>query len=232
MNLKFISKNKDKEIFEIDQFSSVSDGLVKDLMSQHKSKHLVFVPRNENFKDLDQLREQVSDRYFVQLGFTARPEEIQQVSSEVNDHIKPVDIKPEELLDFMLSTYRESFEGKWRQYLGEELNHQNMQFLKEHIRKEKSLVLFDQKKEKNIAMLMTFPSEYCLGEPLEQIGWVWTDQSLNEVDKKNVQALIASWLKNQKNNLYQAGVHIHNISSLKYFNKLGFRATCVHIIEK
>ncbi len=214
-------------------FSDFSKMKFEMLQNQYQ-KDTIVLHGDSLEEDIEDIRENFKDEYFVQLGYTANQELITRIERKkeklnLNRTIYPND---REALEDIKNTYKIELDKTWYKYIPDTIHKENIDYLTNSL--DLSRVYSLKTADNNIAsIIMTFDSKYFTGESVDQIGWVWIDQNLSKEIRTEAHLLLSNWLRsNLRHDFYQAGVHIENIRSQKFFTKLGFKAKCAHITKR
>ena len=217
----------ENSIVQINSFKDINDDLIKKLHDELKLDTLVFLPKNPLFSDIQALNTNISKSYFTQLGFTASTKDIKKISDNTSKEFQIINLESSTANKHIEDSYSSSFALKWKDYIGSELNAENINFLKNS--SNSTIFIKSTKTNKNSGTAISFPAKYCTGESLEQIGWVWIDNSLEKDDRIKIKNIITHWIAAKDKSLLQAGVHLYNKSSQQFFKSIGFKPTCAHI---
>ncbi|MCT4642773.1 MAG: GNAT family N-acetyltransferase [Bacteriovoracaceae bacterium] len=219
-------------LFEPETYNDVTKAIVDESMQKHGKETFVVLPQKVDLDDLEYLKEEFKDSYFIQLGFIQEPSKV----SFSNDDVELIEEKnyrvQSEIIDDIQNTYGNEMSEDWAKYIPEYKHKENMKYLSDLSTLEASYALIDPSSKELAGVVTTFDHKFCTGEPLEQISWVWVNQSLNNNKKNTARNMIIKWLANRKSTLFQAGVHIENIKSQKFFLKMGFIPKCAHISKR
>ena len=229
---KVIDDSQNSLQVEVKDYKSIDSDLIFKIKKSHKQDTLVFIPQNYNFDDLETLKKKKFNDYFVQIGFTCTSSEINEVDAAESTVFEKALVTKEELIDITISTYEKDCLSHWRDYFGEEINKQNDYYLRAIPSTDNSIVIENISTKKIAATSFLFPSKYYTGDDLIQIGWIWVDSDLLDSDRKSVHKMLQIWLKKQNQGLYQAGVHLFNTRSQRFFHNLGFKAKCIHFKQR
>lgn len=185
-------------------------------------------------EDIESIKENFKDEYFVQLGYTADSESITQFESkkEKQSLIRTIYPNEKEALEDVRNTYEVEIDKTWYKYIPDSIHKENIDYLTNNL--DISRVYSLKSADNNIvSIIMTFDSKFFTGELVDQIGWVWIDQNLSKEIRTEAHLLLSIWLRsNLRHDFYQAGIHIENTRSQKFFTKLGFKAKCAHITKR
>lgn len=185
-------------------------------------------------EDIESIKENFKDEYFVQLGYTADSESITQFESkkEKQSLIRTIYPNEKEALEDVRNTYEVEIDKTWYKYIPDSIHKENIDYLTNNL--DISRVYSLKSADNNIvSIIMTFDSKFFTGELVDQIGWVWIDQNLSKEIRTEAHLLLSNWLRsNLRHDFYQAGIHIENTRSQKFFTKLGFKAKCAHITKR
>lgn len=72
----------------------------------------------------------------------------------------------------------------------------------------------------------------CLGRPVDHIAWVWIEESLTPAERADAHARLREWLARLPTGRIQAFVHTFNVRSRRFFSKIGFTPSCIHISKR
>lgn len=230
---KIISHEENKTIVEIESYLNISNDFLSELRALNYSSTIIFLSKDHDASRLTHLRENISSDYFIQLGFVCEKSKLQVKRAEFkNSILKELQMSQTELENLVFDTYQDDFLQEWGVYLGKKLNEENIHYLKQYAKPENSIVLADGETNSPIGMSLVFAAKYCTGEELLQIGWIWIKKELEGQKRLIAHGLIGDWLKRQNADLFQAGIHIHNIRSQSFFRNMGFEPRCAHFILK
>ena len=130
------------------------------------------------------------------------------------------------------NTYTQCRNHEWFNYIPEAIHLENISYLERELSLSRTLTLIDSSNQVN-AVLMIFNSLFFTDEPVDQIGWVWIKSDISKELRMEAHAKLSSWFKeNLRKKFYQAGVHIENSRSQKFFQKMGFKVKCAHITKR
>jgi hypothetical protein len=220
-------------VFSLPSYSSLTLGTFSRIQNDFSNyNELVFRPESPDFDDLKSLDQTLPPNMFCQIGFTASK---LKPPTGPQEKIAAIISRPPssnaELKFSLAKTFFESFAEDWIQYIGKDLTERNFESLLSLSRPEKTLLLFCE--EKQVGMISLFSSEDCLGTPLQQISWIWIDSHLESAERATVHFLIYEWLEENNNTgTYQAGVHLKNERSQRFFQKFGFKPVCIHCLPR
>lgn len=68
--------------------------------------------------------------------------------------------------------------------------------------------------------------------PVTQFGWVYIDSSLEKEKRRMIGQIVKSWAHNHSPLLIQAGVHIYNVGSQKFLERMELKLSCAHIFRR
>lgn len=72
----------------------------------------------------------------------------------------------------------------------------------------------------------------CHGRPVDHIAWVWIDASLTPPERAAAHSRLLRRLSLAKSGLIHAFVHSFNARSRRFFEKIGFTPSCLHISKR
>ena len=214
------------------EFKDFSPGDFEVLSSKYGKKTVVL--HGENLKDsLDEIKANFKDNYFVQLGVTASKNDITNLENKNSEYLlEKVYKNTDEALEDIKVSYSKGRNLEWFKYIPELIHDENLNYLQKELNLSRLLTLKDSSNEV-IAMIMTFDSDFFTDEPIDQVGWVWIKDDITKELRFEAHSKISKWLKkNLTKNFYQAGIHIENSRSQKFFQKMGFEVKCAHITKK
>ena len=231
MSPHIIKESDDTIVYEIDRFSDLAPSMLDGIHAKHKKEWSIFRPKQINYADIETLKNKSFDKYFMQFGFC-----ISEIKSNIpksdSDKFLKEGLTRDELLKLILKTYEIDFQSHWNEYLGQKVSNITINALKEYVNPENTIVLKNRLTNNPVGTLMTFPACSCLEESLEQIGWVWIDKNIEKKERVEIKNIMFQWLKDRNHKELQAGVHLYNVRSQKFFNRMGFEPTCVHIAKR
>lgn len=202
------------------------------LSQEYGSKTIVL--HDDNLKKyLKEIGNNFKNEYFVQLGFTANVNDIFMLGHKENKNlaVKDYEINDDAFVDIKYS-YESEKNQLWYKYIPKFIHEENLNYLKRELDKSRLLTLKDDS-GKIIAITMIFNSQYYTGEVIDQIGWIWISNTISREIKDEAHYKVSKWFKdNLSKKFYQAGIHIENIRSQKFFEKMGFRVQCAHITKR
>jgi len=224
-----LSQPKGSEaVFEIPRFSDISQALIDSLAGEHPGKKIAFRPRTPLFEDLGKLDGKLPETTFCQIGFIADPACISGAAPVKNDRFRsrpPKDTT--ELQHVVAQTYIDDFAKPWEQYLGTALTQENLRLLLSLSNPTNTTLVEDGRPAGLVAFCQMTD---CIGTPVEQVSWVWVRKDLERNDRASVHSLLQSVLKRRAAKVFQAGVHLKNNRSQRFFVKLGFQPRCIHCV--
>lgn len=229
--LKAVMEKETSTVFELTDWRLFSIDFVENyFFSKAGSRELVIRPKNFGLDNINYLRDVLKKNYFCQLGFIQQRAEIE--CSETDDSFKyllEISAERDDLRKLISSTYKDSFNGEWSDYVGKEKTKENEAFFDLMANPSNSIIIKNRKTGNVIALMNNFSSKTCLDERVEQIGWVWVSEKLLSEERAYVHSVFRRWLKNRNAIRFQAGIHLYNERSIKFFKKMGFVIKCAHI---
>ena len=235
VSVKVIRDSSLELVFQIDHFSEVNNELLDKLFDQHPGKQMVFRTRQTTIESLEDLKKVDMQKYFIQLGFTANNEHLKTIP--YNDNCNPKNIinitesgQKEDLNKIIMHTFEEYFDKKWYPYLGKKFSNDWIGYLRSMLDSSRNYGIKCNNQISGLLVLSS--SKDCLQNSLMQIEWIWVDQEKDIDTRKQIHRKIVDILKNAHPGTYQAGVHLYNTVSQKFFSKIGFQLKCAHILKK
>jgi len=221
------SQPKDSEaVFEIPRFSDISQDLIDSLAAEHPGKKIVFRPGTPLFGDLEKLDGDLPETTFCQIGFIAEPARLSGPVPVRNERFHSRPPKDAAELQFVIAqTYIDDFAKPWEQYLGTALTQENLRLLLSLSNPTNTTLVEDGRPAGLVAFCQMTD---CIGTHVEQVSWVWVRKDLERHDRASVHALLQAVLKQREAKVFQAGVHLKNRRSQRFFVKLGFQPRCIH----
>jgi hypothetical protein len=214
------------------EFKDFSKSIFEDISSKYDKKTIVLHGEALS-QNLEIIRDNFRDNYFVQLGFTASKGDIVKVQKTESEKLTAKVYKnSSEALNDIKSTYATGSDEDWFQYIPEPIHKENINYLEKELSLSRILTLVDSSNVIN-AMVMSFDSLFYTDESVDQIGWVWVKRDITKNSRLEAHSKILNWLRvNLTKDFYQAGVHIENSRSQIFFQKMGFKLKCAHITKK
>lgn len=213
----------------LDCFSDLNPGLVR----QHfkKAGDVDFVVRARNYRpdDIETLQKKIGRGYFTQLGFLASKSDVSAPWSAPSSVKMTRFRNVEEAREWASKTLKISLIEPWRSYLGEKMVDVFSRSVDSSITLECSVVFMY--KSQIVGMAYHFPHQDCVGNEVGQIGWIWIQPDLPKDLRREIRSHMATWLQSLKFGFFQAGIHLYNISSQRFFAAIGFQLRCAHILQ-
>ena len=217
----------------IDSFSFLKQKDIVDFFIQNgvAAEELAIRPKQYTKRDISDLKSIINhDKYFVQLGFVATQASIVS-NCDFKYDIEQFTFSDAGVLNNAFkNSVTEYLLTPWQIYLGKELSELFLNSVISTLSLNNSVGYFYNKKI--VALLYCYPSHDCSGQQLTQVGWVWIDPELDKSIREELKSHIVSWLKEYNAPLYQAGIHLFNVASHRFFESIGFKLQCAHIIKR
>lgn len=179
---------------------------------------------------LEHLSKALPQTRFTQLGFITRASEI-TFDPYPNPHIFQLRESnyphTTEVIDLYFASVKREFIQPWRDYVGPEISKSILRTIEAELPNTKIYIVL--KSETPAGMMSLFPASDCIGNPVTQVGWIWIESELPKNERRSIQSIFAGVLRGPEQALYQAGIHIRNVRSQKFFQRLGFRPVCAHV---
>lgn len=83
-----------------------------------------------------------------------------------------------------------------------------------------------------VGLLNLMAHQDCRGRPVDHIAWLWIDEGLAPAERANVHAGLLRRLALLPTGRIQGFVHTFNVRSRRFFAKLGFTPSCLHISKR
>lgn len=229
---QIIRSDEKSAVFEAPSFASIKTEDLDQYFYKNINSTLIVRPKKCDMSDLDDLRKNVSNKYFVQIGFMAEKNDLVKSRENLTDcplqSITPQNI--ESFRNLVSSTIEQYFSALWRDYIAQTTLDAFKQILADSVSVEKGRII--EFKGKPVAVIALFPHHDCLSKKVEQIGWVWVQEDLSDTYRDFTHQLLLRWLNGIVACSFQAGVHLHNVRSQKFFHKIGFNPECAHFTLK
>ncbi|MFC1523028.1 hypothetical protein ACFL6Y_11525 [Elusimicrobiota bacterium] len=168
------------------------------------------------------------EQFFAQLGFIASANDLAAKNRlELGPHAHHIR-KIEAPIELIRTDFEHTFIERWKSYLGDGLTKLFRDAL-EHAMKNavyRAAYLID---NENVASLFTYKDKDCAGREVMQIGWIGIRESLHKEARLSVHRKLLEDIKGLNADIYQAGIHLFNVRSQKFFLKLGFKPACIHL---
>lgn len=232
MNSDFslVRQSLSEVVYSVGKYSDISYAQILKLRETYTGANVfIFRPREVSYPDLACLDQTMPDNIFCQLGFRSLSGSIPRLPfvSDLGEISDRCPTGHSELKYWTEKTYADDFASDWLGYLGRAQIDQNLEILLNVSRPESTRLVL--RKGVPIGMVSLYPTQDCIGTELQQIGWIWVERGLSSPVRLATHALLAQWLSRQEGQGgYQAGVHLKNIRSQRFFLKLGFLPACVH----
>lgn len=213
----------------LNRFSDLNRNLIREHFKEEANVDLVARVRNYRPDDIAALQKKIGRDYFTQLGFFASKSDI-SVPRPVPSSVKMTRFRStDEAREWACKTLKVSFIEPWQSYLGEKMVDVFLQSVDSSITLECSVAFMYE--SQIVGMAYHFPHRDCVGNDVGQIGWVWIQPDLPKVLRREIRGHVATWLQKLEFGYFQAGVHLYNISSQRFFTAIGFQPRCAHILQ-
>jgi len=230
--MEVIKKTDRDIIFRIERFRSINNAMIEQALNTYGHKNIAFRPKEPLFEDINIMKKSFTQNIFFQLGYISKKKNLIFHKKDINHkNISRYRFDDRgDLIKFFERTWVKFFFDRYKEYFSPEMKEKWFGMLKDLPNSNNTIVLSDGRGEK-IAMLMTYDSSDCIGNRVTQVGWIWVDENVGASERINIHHQLVSWLLEKSQDLIQAGVHIDNVRSQKYFMKLGFKPVCMHLFR-
>jgi len=226
-----ISISGSMALTHLGRFSKLAAGDVDKFLGSHSDGEFVARLSGEDTTSEDELKEVVGRRYFTQLGYTARPRDIAFSTGTPIQRVRASRFSSsDQMMDVTNRTLQTAFVDVWGEYVGERWVEATIQAVQQTITLDSSLAFMIG--DKVVGMIYHYPAHDCLGTDLTQVGWVWIDETLPKEARREIRSLVATYLSEMEVDNFQAGIHLYNVASQRFFESIGFKLTCAHILNR
>lgn len=187
---------------------------------------IIFRPRTPRQSDLEALAASVPMNQFCQIGYLRESRPSVPLIAATSGVTGRRPASRAELRYALTDSFIRHFAGPWKNYLGDVLLGSFLDILITRCTPGRTTLVFDTRRM--IGMVSIFPESDCLGRPLDQVAWVWVERSLGPRLRAAAHDVVSRALATTDARRLQAGVHIKNIRSQRFFTRLGFKPTCLH----
>lgn len=227
-----IKSNDTESVYKVASFASIKIECLDQFFKKKPNSTLIFRTEKCDMIDLDELRANIPNNYFTQIGFVAKKVDLIKPQECLIDcplkSVIPKNIK--NFRNLISNTVEQYFMNSWKDYLGEKTITSFKQILLDSLSPERGIII--EYEGKPVAVMAIFPHHDCLSREVEQIGWAWIDKNLSLILRRHVRHLLVLWLASLSAQLFQGGIHLHNISAQKFSYKIGFKPKCAHFTLK
>lgn len=219
-------------VFELDRPADLTGELLDSLdwpADAPKAAFLLKEPANEgSLSSLSGL----SGKYMARIGYTAR------ASALASPAVSPFSPEPEwrtptDLAALKLLTRRtivEHFYEPWRELESPGFLKDVDSFLEHGLSLEASAQYLIEGRAVGLINLMAHHD--CHGQPVDHIAWVWIDASLTPPERAAAHSRLLQRLSAARTGRIHAFVHSFNARSRRFFEKIGFTPSCIHISKR
>lgn len=213
-------------VYRADSFRDAFASLGRLQADERPGSTIIFRPRLRRQSDIETAAASVPPRQFCQIGYMRESRAGRTSPRPTGAATGRRPSSRAELRYALTDSFIRDFAGPWGGYLGRELTATFLDILIARCTaRGTTLVEVD---GRLIGMVSLFPERDCLGRPLEQVGWVWIERSLDPRRRAAAHAVVARALSTAEARWLQAGVHVKNVRSQRFFSRLGFKPTCIH----
>ncbi|MBF0104701.1 MAG: GNAT family N-acetyltransferase [Deltaproteobacteria bacterium] len=213
-------------------FGALKQSMIDEFF-RHQTARAEYVLKPDVYEstDIQHLRDSIDhDRYFTQLGFIAHRSDINPIRTETTGVVAQIPNQTGGTVELFTNAVKRNFVIPWQKYLGVGLSEVFIDCVGSTLVLEHSLCfMYD---GKLVGLAYRFPSHDCMGRELQQVGWVWIDKTLKLSSRREIRSMISQWLRDSDATLFQAGIHVFNTPSLRFFEALGFTLQFAHILKK
>ena len=170
--------------------------------------------------------------YIARIGYAARTADLAAPAApppaSKGEWRTPTDL--EALKTLTRTTLIERFYEPWRELESPEFLKDVEAFLEHGLALDASALFLVEGREAGLIAMMAHRD--CFGRPVDHIAWVWIDESLTPPERAGAHARLVEWLARKPSGRIQAFVHGFNARSRRFFGKIGFTPTCLHISRR
>ena len=223
---KLLHRSGRELVYSAGTFSDALASLRELQVEARPGSTIVFRPRVPRQPDIEAAAAAVSTRQFCQIGYMREARVRGPSMRKTGGATGRRPSSRAELRYALTDSFIRDFATPWRKYLGRELIGSFLDILISRCTVGGTTLIEDE--DRLLGMVSIFPEHDCLGRPLDQVGWVWIDRSLKQSQRAAAHAVVSHALTMSESPRLQAGVHIKNLRSQRFFSRLGFRPTCIH----
>lgn len=214
-------------VFTAKRFSDVTAELVSTLRHKHPQKSVAIRPTAPAFEDLAALTKSLKDAAIGQVGFTVQKDQLRRPAARDRSCVnarRPTGLA--EVRYYLAESYIERFAKPWADYLGPTRIQDNLNILLTAATTGNTT--FAVRDDAPVGMAVCFPHHDCAGIPVLQVAWVWVDGQLASSERQQAHYALCEPLMMSRYRTLQAGIHLKNLRSQRFFTTLGFQPRCVH----
>lgn len=215
-------------IFELDRPADLTGELLESLDWPADAPKAAFIfkePANEgSLSSLSGL----PGKYMARIGYTALTSGLASTSAQVTDWRTPTDFNALKILT--RRTIIDHFYEPWRELESPGFLKDVESFLEHGLSLKASAHYLIKGRAAGLINLM--PNHDCHGRPVDHIAWVWIDASLTPPERAAAHSQLLKWLAGTETGRIHAFVHSFNARSRRFFEKLGFTPSCIHISKR
>lgn len=202
---------------------------LSDLARKTAYRWAVVQPDQPSTADIEKLVARGNTNVVIQFGFIAEGKNLTHIGQPSNRCIKTCFAPP--LPDEVQTFYKENFHEYFIKPWSRVWDAPTLRWFSQSVQDLMPVTACKVYKidGRAVGLQAEFPHTDAFGLPVTQIGWIWINQGLPKEDRASVHNAVFSDLSSRPETRFQAGIHLFNIRSRRFFSKLGFQPLCAHV---
>lgn len=219
---------QNKVIYEIEDLSEFNQNFLDNIDFKGCKRCIVFTRQT-----ITNEWELASNPYFhksVSIIYSIDKQDLIYNKKTKNNIFKEKILNYKDFLSFYYDTKREFYE-KYKDKLGTRFWEEYSYVVSKLLFNGKHLCIVDNNNNK-VALLTMIKWKDIFNKEVDWINWVWISKDVDARNKIYLRNIFKEWIKkNSSHPKIQCVVNLFNVSSQKFFNKIGFCPICINILN-
>lgn len=228
VEMRLVRKTDKRVVYQLDDISRITNEFLEQISWPNNIPGMIIL-FDKKIENEHLHLSGISSKYFVSIGYSAQKGQLLNNKISLPKRVKPKIFNNFNELKQVYYDTKLMFYKIWEEYLGDRFLIELDFVAKNYLPTAK--VLYLEKNEKPAALITVIKWKDYADIPVDWINWVWVAPTMPKKERLAIRCYFSEWLRINIKDRVQCVVNSFNVSSQKFFRKLGFIPECIHVIK-